>query len=228
MKHKLFSLFTISIVIGLFACKKEYTIGGTITDPHVNMTTYDYLKTNPIFDTLLLVIDKTGLKDEVNSAGTFFAFTDYSIKNYVDKRREILKDTTTNPDLDFTFDSLDYAALRDSVRAYIFKDQITRNNTTESGRLFRANDGELRLIRLIPSGDYTDGSVFNTQPKYLYYSKMISVDGLPVPTDSTGIPGLDARQLLTAQCQTSGIITTTGILHVLRNSHFFAFYADNN
>jgi hypothetical protein len=228
MKQKLFSLLIISMVIGLFACKKDYTIGGTITDPHVNMTTYDYLKTNSLFDTLLIVIDKTGLKDEVNSAGTFFAFTDYSILNFVKLKQEDRRVEVGDENLVYNFDSVDWTALRDSVRAYIFKDQITRNNTTETGRLFKANDGELRLIRLIPSSDYTNGTVFSTPPKYMYYTKMIPYENFPVPTDSTGIPNLDPHQLLTAQCQTTGIISTTGVIHVLKNQHIFAFHGDNN
>jgi hypothetical protein len=92
--------------------------------------------------------------------------------------------------------------------------------------LFTTNEGELRLITLIPIPDYTDGTVFSQMPKYLFYNKMIPFDGNPVPTDSTGIPGLKDGQLLTAVCQTSGIITTTGVLHVLSNNHTFTNYAD--
>lgn len=228
MKNIIFSGSIILLTIALFSCKKEYTTGGSVTDPHVNMTTYDYLKTNPLFDTLLLLIDKTGLKDEVNSSGTFFAFTDYSIQRFVNfkKQEAILKQNDEN--IVFTFDSLDFSVLKDSVRAYLFKDQITRNNTTEAGRLFTANDGELRLVQLVPSGDYTDGTVFSTKPAYIFFNKMISVDGYPVPTDSTGIPGLKPGQLLHTLCQTTGIITTTGVLHVLSNSHAFTYYADEN
>ncbi|SFE01358.1 hypothetical protein SAMN05518672_104142 [Chitinophaga sp. CF118] len=228
MKNKMFSGIIILIAIAFFSCKKEYTIGGSVSDPHVDMTTYDYLKTNPLFDTLLLLIDRTGLKDELNSSGTFFAFTDYAIQHYVDAKREdeILKRNDEN--LVYTFDSLDFTALKDSVRAYIFKDEITRDNTTSTGRIFKSNDGELRLVQLIPSGDYTDGTVFSTPPKYIYLNKMIATEnGYPVPIDSTGIPGLKPGQLLKTLCQTTGIITTTGVLHVLSNSHTFTYYADD-
>jgi hypothetical protein len=220
------SIIILIITIAFFSCKKEYTIGGSVSDPHVNMTTYDYLKTNPLFDTLLLLIDRTGLKDEVNSAGTFFAFTDYSITNYIKAKQADLRVKRNDENLVYTFDSLDFVMLKDSVRAYLFKDKITRDNTTESGRLFKTNEGELRLINLVPIPDYTDGTVFSQMPKYLFYSKMIPFDGNPVPTDSTGIPGLKPGQLLIAVCQTSGIITTTGVLHVLSNNHTFTNYAD--
>jgi hypothetical protein len=219
-------IIIIIISLTFFSCKKDYTIGGSVIDPHVNMTTYDYLKTNPLFDTLLLLIDKTGLKDEVNSAGTFFAFTDYSITNYIEAKEADLRVRRNDENLVYTFDSLDFTSLKDSVRAYIFKDKITRDNTTQTGKLFRSNDGELRLISLVPIGSYTDGTVFTQTPKYIFYSKMIPFDGNPVPVDSTGIPGLKPEQLLTALCQTTGIITTTGVLHVISNFHTFTNYAD--
>lgn len=227
MKNKIFSGIVILMAITIFSCKKDYTIGGSLHDPHVNMTTYDYLKTNPLFDTLLLLIDRTGLKDEVNASGTFFAFTDYAIQNYVRFKREAAVLETNDENLVYTFDSLDFNLLKDSVRAYLFKDQITRANTTKTGRLFQANDGELRLVQLIPSNGYTDGTVFTTEPEYIYLNKMISVDGLPVPTDSTGIPGLEPKQLLSTLCQTTGILTTTGVLHVLSNAHTFTYYGDD-
>lgn len=221
-------IFIILMAITFYACKKDYTIGGSITDPHVNMTTYDYLKTNPIFDTLIILIDKTGLKDEVNSAGTFFAFSDYTINNYVKAKQEDLR-VKIDPNYVYTFDSLDFASLKDSVRAYLFKDPISRDNITESGRLFRANDGELRLIQLIPSIDYTDGTVFSQLPKYIYFNKMIATnDNYPIPTDSTGLANLKPGQRLSTVCQTTGIITTTGILHVLHNYHTFTYFADKN
>src|SRR4051812_14124917 len=114
-------IFIILMAITLYACKKDYTIGGSTTDPHVNMTTYDYLKTNPLFDTLVLLIDKTGLKDEVNSSATFFAFTDYSITNYVKVKQEDLR-VKIDPNYVYTFDSLDFVGLKDSLRAYMFKE----------------------------------------------------------------------------------------------------------
>lgn len=226
---KIFSGILILTTIFFFSCKKDYTIGGSITDPHVNMTTYDYLKTNPLFDTLLLLIDRTGLKDEVNTSGTFFAFTDYSISNYIAAKQEDLRAKMDDENLVYTFDSIDYAVMKDSLRAYLFKDKITRDNTTEIGRFFKANDGELRLVQLIPTTDYTDGTVFTTKPKYIYLTKLIATEnGYPVPTDPAGLPGLKDGQELQALCQTTGILTTTGVLHVLSNNHTFTYFQDLN
>lgn len=216
------------IAVVLFSCKKDYTIGGSLHDPHVNMTTYDYLKTNPLFDTVRLLIDKTGLKDEVNSAGTFFSITDYDLDNYLDQKREYERIIRNDPNLPYTFDSLDFRAMKDSLRAYIFKDKITLDKTTKTGKLYKANDGELRLIQGIPSSDYTNTGVFTQYPVYLYLTKIKPLPGSPVPTDDSGLPNVKPEQLLQAVCQTTGIITTTGMLHVLNNNHTFTYFGDVN
>lgn len=226
MKNIVWTGFIAFIAIAVCSCKKDYTIGGSLHDPHVNMTTYDYLKTNPLFDTVVLLIDKTGLKEEVNSSGTFFAITDYDIDNYLVQKQEQQRTEMVDPNLVYTFDSLDFSAMKDSLRAYLFKDQIALDKTTATGKLYKSNDGELRLVQGIPTTDYTDGSVFTKPPVYLYLTKLIALPGSPVPTNDADIPNLKPEQYLSARCQTTGIITTTGLLHVLNNDHTFTYFAD--
>lgn len=224
MKHKIFLPLLAMAVVTIFSCKRSYTEGGTVLDPHVNMTTYDYLKTNPLFDTLVLLIDRTNLKDEVNSAGTFFAVSDYSIDNYIKLKKEDLATKLNDENLVYTFDSLDYQVLKDSLRAYLFKDRILNADQNTAGRLFKANDGELRLVNLVPDYSYTN-DIFTQAPMILYLNKMIANSpGETIPTDSTGIGGLQDDQLLKTRCQTSGIITTTGVLHVLANQHTWTYF----
>ena len=79
------------VTVVFFSCKKDYTIGGDLFKAQVNMTTYDYLKTNHTFDTLVMMINKMNLKDEVNSSGTFFAVTNYAITNFVLAKRDQLR-----------------------------------------------------------------------------------------------------------------------------------------
>jgi hypothetical protein len=83
------------------------------------------------------------------------------------------------------------------------------------------------LVQLLATTDYTN-SVFTTSPEYLYLTKIIPWNGYPVPTDSTQLDGVQPEQLLQAVCQTSGILTTTGVLHVVNNNHTFDFYGDHN
>jgi len=215
------------LLLATVACKKSYTIGGSTFSAQVNMTTYDYLKTNHLFDTLVMMIDKAGLKDELNQAGTFFAFTNYSIRNYIQAKGADLRIIRNNENMPYSFDSLNLPALKDSLRSYMFADRFTRDNITRNGLWRPSRDGEYRLMQLIPTTDYTNQNVFTTQPQYIYFTKIIALPGHPVPADSTQLSSVVDEQRLENLCQTTGILTTTGVLHVLGNSHVFNFY-DNN
>ena len=68
---KIYNTLFVLVAAGLFfsACKKDdYFVGGTLHNAKVNMTTYDFLKSNNrgLFDTLLLLVDKAGIKDKIN------------------------------------------------------------------------------------------------------------------------------------------------------------------
>ena len=61
------------MMLSFASCKKDnYKNDGGKSDPHVNMTTYDFLKSNPLFDSLVRIIDHAGMKDAVNGNITFF------------------------------------------------------------------------------------------------------------------------------------------------------------
>ncbi|WP_183567325.1 hypothetical protein [Mucilaginibacter sp. SP1R1] len=228
MKTLKIFILALFATVAFFSCKKEYTIGGDLFKAQVNMTTYDYLKTNHAFDTLVMMIDKMQLKNEVNSSGTFFAVTNYSIHSYVALKKEQLGIIRNDENLTFTFDSLDFNSLKDSLRAYMFKDKITRDNLSQKGIYPKAQDGEYRLVQLRPTTDYTN-NIFTTNPQYIYFTKVIpKVPGGPVPVDIDAVQLVDPRQLLSTLCQTTGIITTTGVLHVLSNSHTFTYFGDVN
>lgn len=221
-------MFALFAVTALFSCKKDYVIGGSLFNAKVNLSTYDYLKTNHQFDTLVVMIDKMQLKNEVNSSGTFFAMTNYSIHNYVLEKQAQLRITTNDENLVFTFDSLDFVTLKDSLRAYMFKDKFTLDNLTQTGVYASANNGEKRLINKRSTTDYTS-SIFTTDPQYIYLTKVVPLTpGGPVPSDINGVSQVDPKQLLTTLCQTTGIITTTGMLHVLNNNHTFTYFGDKD
>lgn len=218
IKWPLFAL----LIIAFASCRKDdYLVGGSLHNPQFNGTTYDYLKTNPLFDTLLLLIDKTGLKEEVNATGaTFFAPTDYSIHNYVKKVVQARKRLEANDEnLIFNFGELDFDELKDSLRAYLFPEKIERGGLNEVGKFYTAKDNEQRHIALRkdPSGEYQTGGL-TIVPEYIYFSKVI---GAIDPIDNSDVP--DAEQDMRVVAQTTGILTTTGVLHVLANSHIFTF-----
>lgn len=223
-------IFVFLIVAGtaLFSCKKNYVIGGDLFKANVNMTTYDYLKTNHTFDTLVLMIDKMQLKDDVNSSGTFFALTNYAIHKFLIAKQTQLQVQLNNENFKLRFDSLNFTSLRDSLRAYMFKDKYARGNLNQTGVYATALDGEKRLINMRATTDYTS-SIFTTDPQYIYLTKVVPLTpGGPIPVDITGVLQVDPRQLLNTLCQTTGIITTTGILHVLNNNHTFTYFNDQD
>ncbi|WP_423736725.1 fasciclin domain-containing protein [Chitinophaga caseinilytica] len=203
------------------SCKKtDYFIGGSTHNPKFNGTTYEYLKTNPLFDTLVLLIDKTGLKDEVNAAGTFFAPTDYAIQNYVKKVVQVRKQLEANDEnLKFEFGELDFPKYKDSLRAYLFPQRIERAALTKEGQYYTSKDGEKRHITLWddPSGAYINDGL-TLIPKYIYFTKVIGTLD-PLINDDVPTEERDKRVVV----QTSGVITNNGVVHVLANYHNFTF-----
>jgi hypothetical protein len=228
MKKLIIICIAMVTVVTVYSCKKDYVIGGSLYNPKVDMTTYDYLKTKRLFDTLIIMVDRMGLKDEVNSSGTVFALTNYAISNYVKEKQAHLRIKLNDENLVFTFDSLKLSELKDSLRAYLFKDKLPVEALSEVGKLRKSNDGEFRLIQAIPTTDYTDPNIFPVKPKYVYLTKIVKMeDGSgTIPTDSTQLPLVDPAQLLQARVQTSGIITNTGVIHVVNNNHTFTFFGD--
>ncbi|WP_342331173.1 fasciclin domain-containing protein [Pedobacter sp. FW305-3-2-15-E-R2A2] len=217
MKNKLVYILTFfGLCLIVTACKKnDYLIGGDVHDPRVNMTTYDFLKSKPLFDTLTRLIDKAGMKEEINGNTTFFAPTDYSIAELLARRTRIIQLKYNNENIKYTLDSLPVPELRDSLRSHLFEGAINRENLSLENKLFKSKSNENYSILLIETTAYT-GTV-TTKPQYLYLVRLRNgLDPKPLP-DNYPDEDKDIQELT----QTSGIITTNGILHVLNNRHKF-------
>lgn len=213
-----------AIAFIFFGCEKNgYLTDGGVHNPKVEMTTYDFLKTNPLFDTLVVLIDKAGLKDTINGDVTFFAPTDYSIANYVKaKRGDMLG---IDPFSDFKLEDIPLQTLRDTLKMYIFPGKINRTDMTELGKIYTSKLKTKSHIALVPTKDqYTEGLV-KTLPEYVFFTKIIGA-GLDDPNSASVPPltELDIREV----CQTSGIITNTGVLHVLRNQHTMFYFVQTH
>ncbi len=217
------------ISIVFFACKKnDYIVGGQLSNATTPLTTYDYLKSNryKLFDTLLLLVDKAGLKDVINQKGiTFYAPTDYSINNYLLKRTIAVQNS--DPNKQYTIDSLikyDLGIFTDSLKTYIIPQTVTYKSLTPNARIFNtAKSGTIALISYETTLDPNLGynPLVNTPPRIEYYNFILRPDLLAsggytpdkVP-DNVGIRVL---------CQTSGLTTATGQLNVLNNGHILYF-----
>jgi Fasciclin domain len=205
------------LVVLLFAaCKKDdHFKGGSPTNDHTDLTTYDYLKANPLFDTLILLIDKAGLKETLNSNITFVAPTDYSIKQFLNARTIELQKKLNDENVRYTIDSLKAPELRDSLMAYMYDGKIQRADLSLEQQVYKNKVGEDFSIRLKKTDQY--GGILSAGVRYIYVAKIINgIDPDPLPDDFPQADR-DIEDLL----QTTGIITKTGILHVLANTHAF-------
>ncbi|MFT4203374.1 MAG: DUF4859 domain-containing protein [Chitinophagaceae bacterium] len=198
------STVTVCCVIALFffSCKKDaYLTDGGLASSNTTYTTYDYLANHQYhyFDTLIMVIDHLGLKDSVNSAGTFFAPTDYAI------HRVMAANNLT------TLDEL-YAKINSKfLTQYMFSDTtLTLDNATTSVKTYEnwaATTVGLSKIAY----SYT---VANSVLTY-YILQYVKINGaLDGSADATDDDETDAI----LQCQTTGIKTASGTnLNVLSN-----------
>ena len=217
------------IFIGLIvfaSCKKDnYIKGGTLHNAKVNTTTYDYLKNNPagLWDTLLLLVDKANLKDKINQTGvTFFAPTDYAINNYLAKRE--LQERNIDPFRKWTIDSLikyEMAKFTDSLNVYIVNGSYSYNNLTNNGTLVQTQKAGTECVI---SYEQTFSSLYgynpnvSTIPQLVWYTLVLQPIMPPIVA-----PDIDADHGRRVRVQTSGVETTTGIVHVLNNDHTLFF-----
>lgn len=215
MKMKYILIMAFAVIAMASACKKDkYVIGGSLHDAHVNMTTYDYLKTNRLFDTLLVLIDKAGMKEEINGDVTFFAPTDYSIKALLKRREDKLRQDNNNENLKYNLSDLPVPELRDSLRSHLFTGKITRESLSLNNKLFTSKSNEPFVVKLI---EQESPGVVSNRPQILFLIKVRNgLDPDPVPEN---YPTQDLD--LYTFAQTSNIQTTTGVLHVLTNTHRF-------
>jgi hypothetical protein len=214
------------LLLAFAACKKnDYLKGGTIRSNQVDMTTYDWLKSNPqgLFDTLLLLVDKAGLKDKINETGiTFFAPTDYAINNYLTNRA--LEEQDIDAFRKWTIDSLfkyEMPKFTDSLDAYIVPGILTYDKLTINGVIYPTKKiGANSVVSYEETRDpaYGYNPNVSTIPQLVWYTLLLEPLAPPfVAADLTVQQGTRVR------VQTSGIQSTTGVIHVLNNSHKLFF-----
>lgn len=220
-------LVLLAVVIYFSSCKRDdYFVGGTLHNAKVNVSTYDFLKNNDraLFDTLLLLVDKAGIKDKINQAGvTFFAPTDYSIRSYCEYRS--LQVQKVDPFKKWTVDSIikyELTRFADSINVYMIPKKVSYNEVTANGKMFDTQKaGSKCVVSYEPTSDASLGYNSNSTvlPKVMYFNYLYKP--LAEPFVASEIPNTTGARTLV---QTSGVETTTGIVHVLSNGHrlFFA------
>lgn len=220
---KITGLFAL-LLFFLFACEKDnYKVDGGKSEAHVNKTTYDFLKDHGSFDSLVKIIDRAGIKDIVNSDVTFFATSDYGVREYVAAKKQEKIAEEGDENIKFGINNIPVKELRDSMMIYLFDGKINRDNLTPDNKYFVSKFGAIPNVRfnikLRRTRDYNN---YLDYVDYLNYTKVIGTLDAEEP-DYNAIPKEEIDK--SYDCQTSGIISTTGILHVLSNSHRLFFNA---
>jgi hypothetical protein len=217
------------IILAISSCKKDPVINGGPSIAKVDMSTYDYLKSNNrhLFDTTLLIIDKAGMKDMINGPGTFFVPDDYSITTYLlKKQNEVIKiDDRRKFTLDTLFKYYSSQMLKDSMGIYFFPVKLSRDELTANGALYQTSTSNIKLmVSLEENADnYQVDGVISTKPKYIYLTKVIGEKDV-INSNGTSSDPNDPKKLdIKILCQTTGIITNNGIVHVLANQHTWTF-----
>ncbi|TCD10679.1 hypothetical protein EZ449_07245 [Pedobacter frigidisoli] len=233
MKKYIFLIF--SAIIVMFGCKKgNGIIDGGLSNPKVNMTTYDFLKSHnkKVFDTTLMVIDKAGMKDMINGDVTFFVPNNYSINNFLNIKRAELReiDENNNYTLDSLFKYFTPKMLRDSLGIYVFQGKISYPQLTENGKIYHpvVSAKENFLISYTKTPGFTVDGIITTEARLVYFVKVLGEVDIIVDGKTQDPSGDEALLDRAAVCQTSGIETTNGIVHVLQNFHPWTFKIKDN
>lgn len=218
-----------ALLFAVSSCKKDAVVDGGLSNERVNMSTYDFLKSHPkqMFDTTLMIIDKAGMKDLINGPGTFFVPNDYAIATYLAiKQAEARRDDERN---NFTLDSLmKYTPqmLRDSMGMYFFPERITRDLLNSTGRDYQTSTPGISLnVALEERNEYQQDGVISTRPKYIFLTKVKGQKDIFNAVDYTHEDPSGDEELLDMMtvCQTTGILTNNGVVHVLANFHSWIF-----
>ncbi len=220
MKNKLLYFLICSLGLAYFtSCKKsDYLTDGGLHTAKTPLSTYDYLKQHKyhLFDTLIMAIDHYKLKDEVNSAATFFAPTNYSINRYLKVKRDSVQ--RLNENNKYTLEDMYKNLTADSLRIYMTKSKVELTSTPLQVTMMpnftiNTKTGVQRILQPAPGESWSSAPIY-----YLFYVK---VRGEIDPPNSVPLPN-DPTSDLKAQCQTTGIEPSSGgILHVLSNTHTF-------
>lgn len=202
----------------LGSCKKDYLTGGSLHQAITPLNNVDYMKSNAfnIFDTSVVVIERLGLTAQVNSAKTFFAFTDYSVLNMINLR--LSQKQQVNPLATYTLDSLIRDISADSIRQYILNETVELSTAPE-----------LIPATYTSAGNTTMGAIKQVQTNATYLERTqaptyllfyVKVRGA---LDQPGVTPPVNQNDITVLCQTTGIKTSAGstTMHVLANNHTF-------
>lgn len=212
-KNQWLLLFGILLSVAVTSCKKEYFNGGSLQNGVFKMSAYEFLKTKPFyFDTLVTVIDKSGLKEAFEKEDiTFFAPTDHSIKLSMD----LLNSSRYLASKDSIFiKDIPQSIWRKYLSQYLVKDKYLLKDITRFDPV-QAN---------VYPGQYMtsyDGYIMNLGVQFSDYKGTRDVGPRKVVLRNIGDIGNPLN--FGATVATSDLQTNNGVVHVINDAHTFGF-----
>jgi len=192
----------------LVSCQEEYYFDGGLADGHLNMTTYDFLSSRPDqFKNLVWLIEQNDLIDSINTTNsTFFAPQDGSIEKYL-----------VEMELDeYQFEKLPPEVVEEMgrlIKGYIIPKKLPRAEIVPEGTTYK-NFLDKDVMVSFQENPYR--GVPGYGPKYVLFTSY------SLFTDPDTGESEEIKQ--TSLVLTSDLISTNGIVHVLRaSSHVFGF-----
>ncbi len=204
---------TILALATLYACSKDdYLLDGGLSEEMVNATTFDFIQSHKQLDTLAILIEKAGLIDQVNGENTLFAPNNTSIKLYVNKVLEGMRNE--DPQATFTVNDISTDTLQKYMGGFVFPGKIKRENMTKEGKILTALNGEERRISLEPTDNYS--GKLESFPEYVYFTYKVG-DTWNNWNDGKS----DDKKIVV---RTSNISTSNGVVHVLQGTYVLFNY----
>ena len=220
----------------LASCNKEsHLVGGTPVDAaqFANTSTYDMLKGNTNFDTLLLLIDAAGMKDVVNQEGnSFFVPHDNSTLAYLAARTTIVQNIYGR-DKRFALDSLLYylsnnvRGTRDSMKMYMLNQRVTYDVMNSFGKSYVTQlPGDTAIISYEEVGRDANSTLgystaVSTIPKLVYFTHLWYRF---LPSEATPVSKMPNTLGVRTLVKTSGIRTRNGVVHALDPASHSLFF----
>lgn len=206
-------LIAIASVLLLTSCSdgSQYLVDGGLSQSRVDKTTVDFFRSHEQLDTLAILIERAGMEDVFNGNATVFAPNNNSIRLYVEK---VLADMRAiDPQAEFDINDIPQDTLTKYMGSYVFPGKIKRENMTEQGKIYTANNGEERRVSLEPVEAYTDE--LEEYPEYVFITYKVGTEWDVWNDGSVSTAEKDDKFLI----RTSNIESNTGMIHVIQGNH---------
>ncbi|MDR6568357.1 fasciclin domain-containing protein [Chitinophaga ginsengisegetis] len=217
---KIIHLLLGSLLI-LAACKKDnYLVdeGNTNLERIRKMPSYDFLKESKVLDTVVMLIDRAGMKDEINGDITFFSPTNSGVANFLAQQTRALQRKYNNENIKFTLDSLTTDSIKFYLRRHIFKGVIDKKAMSYTKKSFTNINSEGNYFLLLEKY-YIDVSGIRSTTNRIQIRRVFGLADEDVPD------GTENREPdFYAYVQTSEVRTATGMVHVLEANANMGFY----